>query len=136
MEVAIRLSSNDKPQIPGPLIITNNTNLKDSKKDVIEKSIIANSTSMHIIFNHTIEYSKGNSYTERKVIDVKAELEINKILRTQKNIYLSLFIISILGILISWVPGILENDVGLVLKPLSIAFSLMVVIHYYCGRAR
>lgn len=74
---------------------------------------------------------------KRKVIDMDAEIQskINKILRIQKNVYLSLFTVSILIIILSWV-SLFSEDVNIVLRPLSIAFSLMIVLNYYLRRAR
>lgn len=148
MEAMINLRINPEPQVPRPSIAANNTNLKTlsnninleaSSNNVIKNSIIGNNPTMHITFNKTIEYNEVYSYIERKVIDMEnmeLQTEINKILRKQANTYVILGGISAMIVLLSFIFEIVSREVGLVLKPLSVAFSLMIGLHYIFGRAK
>lgn len=110
----------------------------DVQEKFIKKSIDGNNTPGHITVSDVIEYNKQISYIERKVIDMDMQIqsEINKLIRLYKNIHIVLFIISLVAIALSWLPFILPKDVSIVLKPLSVAFSLMIIFNYYLRRVK
>lgn len=117
----------------------NNSIAINPKDNIIRKTIVANnSSSVHITFNKTIEYNIMNSYIERKVIDMNAEIqtEINKLIKNYRNAHIVLFVISVTIAVLSWTSTILTNDTSIVLKPLSLAFSLMILINYYLRRIK
>lgn len=138
MQEAIKLNINTKPQANKPSIRSNIITLASLSSSVIEKTINVNNTPRHITFNKTIEYNEANSYVERKVIDMNTEIqsEINRMIKKYKNVHLMLFIISVLVMILSWIPKIIPKDISLVLGPLSAAFSLMIIMNYYLRRLK
>ncbi|MCR1897828.1 hypothetical protein NSA47_02345 [Irregularibacter muris] len=138
METAVKLNINNMFQVPCPSITPNKFTSRPSINSVIKQPIIVNNSSTHITLRRTIEYNKVSSYIEGKVIDMNAEIksEINKILKIQRNVYLGLFASSVLMIILSWIPSLFTEDVSIVLKPLSIAFSFMIALNYHLRRAK
>ena len=61
-------------------------------------------------------------------MDNKAQIE--KILMQNKLVHLSLFILSIVMIVCSSVPNFISQEISIIMKPMSIAFSLMIILNY------
>lgn len=84
-------------------------------------------------FSYPIE---SNSQIKRLVIDMNYELKIEKIIKRYKIIHLVLFIISLIAIAASWIPNLINSEIAFVIKPMSIAFSLMIVLNYLARMPR
>ncbi len=119
-------------------------NMKDYTNTPIKKTMSFTNTSAVDYFNvstsiETFKYSHPvelNNHTKRLVIDMNYELEIERIIKRYRNMHLVLFIISLFVIIASWTPSIVSKEIAIVIKPMSIAFSLMVIINYYTRRLK
>lgn len=118
--------------------ISLNSEVKNSIQNIYSKKVINNNASINITINRVINYNNSNGYMERRVIDMNDQVqsEVDRIIRSYRNIHLGLFLFSTVVIALSWAPNLLDDEIGLILKPLSIAFSLMIVLNYYLRRIK
>lgn len=63
--------------------------------------------------------------------DNKMNLEINKLLELVKIIHLSLVILSIIVLVLTYIPNIIDEDIKLVIRTLDIGFFMMISLNYY-----
>lgn len=62
--------------------------------------------------------------------------QVKKILARNKLIHLILFTLSVAMIVCSSISGLINKEVGFVMRPMSIAFSLMIIINYNVRRLK
>ena len=63
--------------------------------------------------------------------DNKMNLEINKLLELVKIMHLSLVILSLIVLVLTYIPNIIDEDIKLVIRTLDIGFFMMVSLNYY-----
>ena len=63
--------------------------------------------------------------------DNKMNLEINKLLELVKIMYLSLVILSLIVLVLTYIPTIIDEDIKLVIRTLDIGFFMMISLNYY-----
>jgi len=150
MQGAMRLSQWNPNFTINPSL--NFDNLVEEKNGVSEntrKMIINKNNSMNITINKAVDYYsiaadiktfkysypvELNIHIKRLVIDMNCELKIEKIIKRYKIIHLILFIISLFVTAASWIPDLINGDIAFVVRPMSIAFSLMIITNYYARR--
>lgn len=63
--------------------------------------------------------------------DNKMNLEINKLLELVKIMHLSLVILSLIVLVLTYIPSIIDVDIKLVIRTLDIGFFMMISLNYY-----
>ena len=67
---------------------------------------------------------------KRNVTKMDNEAKIEKILKQNKLIHLILFILSVAMIAYSSVPNFISQEINIIMKLISIAFFLMIILNY------
>lgn len=75
-------------------------------------------------------FENSNNIVEEWVVEMDNEYKIEKILLQNKRVHLSLFIFSIVMIICGNIPNLISKDISIIMKPMSIAFSLMIILNY------
>ena len=63
--------------------------------------------------------------------DNKMNLEINKLLELVKIMHLSLVILSLIVLVLTYIPNIVDEDIKLVIRTLDIGLFMMISLNYY-----
>lgn len=63
-------------------------------------------------------------------------LEINKLLESVKIVHLSPVILSLIVLVLSYIPNILGTDIKHVVRTLDIGFIIMISLNYYLNGPR
>lgn len=71
-----------------------------------------------------------------EIVRMDNQEQIRKILAKNRLIHLILFLLSIAMIICSSIPGLINKEISFVMRPMSIALSLMVAINYNVRRLR